>query len=303
MTAHRVTHDRLELGESCRWDEVTQRLCWVDVLTGRLFEAEAEAEADAVTEVRCLEVGAVVTALAPVADRSGWLVAVDQGLALLARDGGLTPLVELEGGKGGRVRMNDGACDPRGRFWVGSMAYDAAPGAGSLYRVDLDGSWTKVLGDLTISNGIGWSPDGSRMYHVDSGAATITAYDFDLDKGEISAPTSLVVLSGGGVPDGLCVDREGYLWVAIWGAGEVHRYTPEGQQVCVVEVPASQPSSCALGGPYGRELFITTARHGAADADLARQQESGCLFAVTVDVPGQPIQPFLGAPATGGAAS
>ena len=292
--AHPVSAERFDLGEGCRWDEDTQRLSWVDVFTGRLFEASWDRSR--LTDVSTVQIAGVLTGYAPLPDRTGWIVAANQEVGLLSRSGELRPLAAPEAGKGGRVRMNDAACDPRGRFWAGSMAFGAAPGAGSLYRVDVDGSCTKTVTDLTISNGLGWSPDANTMYHVDSGAATVFAYNYDLEQGALSNGRPLVVITGEGVPDGLCVDRDGYLWVAIWGAGEIHRYAPDGQRVAVVEVAASQPSSCALGGADGRQLFITTARHDIAEDLLGRQPDAGRVFSATVDVPGQPIQPFRGHP-------
>jgi sugar lactone lactonase YvrE len=294
LVARPVSEEALDLGESCRWDETTGRLNWVDVFTGRLFEAEYDGSG--LTHLVERSVDGVLTAVAPLPDRSGWVIAANHGIALLSRTGELTPLAEPEAGSGGLVRMNDAVCDPAGRFWAGSMAFDASPGAGSLYRYDLDGSCSRVLREVTISNGIGWSRDGRRMYHVDSGGAgTVTAYDYDVADGSLSGGEPFVVLEGEpGVPDGLCMDSEDHLWLAIWGAGEVRRYSPDGRLVCVVEVAARQPSSCALGGADGRQLFITTARNGL-DADvLAGQPDSGRLFCVEVDVPGVPVHPFRG---------
>jgi sugar lactone lactonase YvrE len=293
LVARPVSEECLDLGEGCRWDETTQLLNWVDVFTGRLFEGAYDGFQ--LTQVVEWSVDGVLTASAPLPDRSGWVVAANQGIAVLSRSGEITPLAEPEAGKGGAVRMNDAACDPAGRFWAGSMAFDADPGAGSLYRYELDGTCTQVLRDLTISNGIGWSRDGRRMYHVDSGAGTLMAYDYDLSRGSLSGGRPLVVLEEGhGVPDGLCMDSDDHLWVAIWGAGEVRRYSPDGEQVCVVEVAASQPSSCALGGADGRQLFITTARRDVHADVLSRQPDAGRLFCVEVDVPGLPLNTFGG---------
>ena len=293
LVARPVSTERLDLGEGCRWDEVTQRLQWVDVFTGRLFEAAYDGSQ--LTDTVEVAVDGVLTATGPLVDRSGWIVAANQGIALLSRGGAITWLAEPEAGKGGAVRMNDAACDPAGRFWAGSMAFDASPGAGSLYRYDVDAACSQVLTDLTISNGLGWSVDGRRMYHVDSGAATLTVYDYDLERGRLSGGTPLVVLDEGqGVPDGLCVDSQDHLWVAIWGAGAVHRYSPEGELVCVVDVAASQPSSCALGGADGRQLFITTARRDVSPDVLDQQPDAGRLFSVEVDVPGLPLHAFRG---------
>ncbi len=291
--AYPVSAERYHVGEGCRWDEVTGRLSWVDVFAGRLYEASFDGTTLSTTSV--VEIPGHLTAFAPLPQRSaGWIIAANQGFSLLSRDGHLTVLASPESENDGRVRMNDGACDPAGRFWAGSMAYDASPHAGSLYRFDGAGC-TQVLNQITISNGIGWSPNGRLMYYIDSASGCIRRYDYDVVHGTISNPLTLVNVDPGlGVPDGLCVDRDGYLWVAIWGGSEVHRYSPYGDRVAVVSVAASRPSSCSLGGPEGRQLFITTARAGLSEAVLADEPDTGRLFSVTVDVPGQSLQPYLG---------
>jgi sugar lactone lactonase YvrE len=291
--ATRVTDDPVDIAESCRWDAVTQSLLWVDVFTGRLFRGSFDGERVVTTEVHAMP--GHLTAVAPVQDRSvGWIVAADQGFFTLGVDGKVTSLGDPEAGKAGVVRMNDGACDPAGRFWAGSMAYDASPGAGSLYRYDAPGQWVRTLADLTISNGIGWSPDGRSMYHVDSGAGTVSVLAYDVRDGTASDRRPLIAIDPDrGVPDGLCVDAHGDLWVAIWGGGEVHRYSPSGTLETVVRLPVSQPTSCALGGPDGRTLFIATARLGLSTDEAGQQPDAGLIFACGVETPGPPVQEFI----------
>ena len=164
------------------------------------------------------------------------------------------------------VRMNDGACDPQGRFWAGTMAYDESPGAGTLYRLELDGSCTTVLTGLTIANGIGWSPDGSTMYLNDSGTGCLEVFRFEMSTGAITNRRTLVRSDQPGVvPDGLTVDEEGGIWVALWGGGAVNRYAPDGSLLASLELPVERPTSCAFGGPDRATLFITTAREGLDD--------------------------------------
>jgi sugar lactone lactonase YvrE len=286
FTARAVSDERVELGEGCRWDGANKQLLWVDILTGRLFCAKFDGEKLVTTSV--YEVPGHLTAIAPFEDASqGWIIAANQGFSWLKLNGDVVLLAEPEAVNGGLVRMNDGACDPLGRFWAGSMAYDVSPGAGSLYRYGAEGRWTRVLSDVTISNGIGWSPDGELMYYVDSGAGTVSVMDFDLADGTVANRKTLIAVDPNqGVPDGLCVDEDGYLWVAIWGAGEVRRFSPDGEQVAVVELEASQPSCCALGGPDGRTLFITTARVDLPEETLARQPDAGRVFICSVETPG-----------------
>ncbi len=150
------------------------------------------------------------------------------GYLYVDEDGAVRELAQPEAGRVD-VRMNDGACDPQGRFWAGTMAYDEAPGAGVLYRLELDGSCTTVITGLTISNGIGWSPDGTTMYLADSGTGRVDAFDFDGASGDVTGRRTIVAIDEPGVaPDGLTVDEEGAIWVALWGGGAVHRYGPDG---------------------------------------------------------------------------
>ena len=194
------------------------------------------------------------------------------------------------------VRMNDGACDPQGRFWAGTMAYDESPGAGALYRLELDGSCTTVLTGLTIANGIGWSPDGSTMYLNDSGTGCLETFRFDSDSGAITNRRTLVRSDQPGVvPDGLTVDADGGIWVAWWGGGVVNRYAPDGSLLASVQFPVERPTSCAFGGRELETLFVTTAREGLDGDALARQPDCGRVFAVSgLGVRGLPCQPYLG---------
>jgi sugar lactone lactonase YvrE len=219
------------------------------------------------------------------------VIAANQGIALLGHDGTLTWLAEPEAGGAGRIRMNDGACDPAGRFWAGSMAYDETPGAGALYRYDGERRYTRILDQVTISNGLAWSPDRTRMYYADTAAQTISVLDYDNATGNVAGRRTLATANQrGGGPDGMCIDSEGCLWVAIWGAGEVRRYTPAGEQVAVVTLDAAQPTCPALGGDTGHTLFVTTAREGMAEQLLAAQPDAGRVFATQVDVSGPAVQ-------------
>jgi sugar lactone lactonase YvrE len=268
------------------------RLTWVDVLDGRVNVADVR-DAVAVVERHTLDVP-VSAALPMAAPEDGWILAAGGGFAHLAADGAVRMLAQPELAKAGVVRMNDAKCDPLGRLWAGSMAYDESPGMGSLFRVDLDGSVTRVREGLQISNGIDWSPDGRTFYFNDSGHGVVYAAPYDLDRGEIG-PLRPLVAPEGGAPDGLTVDAEGMIWVALWQGGAVHRYDPAGRLVERVEVAAQLTTSCCLGGSDGRTLFITTATRGLTDAELRAEPDCGRLFAATVDVPGPPTATFLGA--------
>ncbi|MCQ4084835.1 PfkB family carbohydrate kinase [Streptomyces sp. RB6PN25] len=203
----------------------------------------------------------------PRAEDPGWVAACGTGIALLDEDGHLDWLARPEDGARTRMRMNDGCADPRGRFLAGSMAYDGTPGAGALYRVDIDGSVERILDGLTIPNGPVFSPDGSVMYLADSARRQIFAYDYDTLAGALG-PAHLFAELGpqDGAPDGMAVETHGHLWSSEWGAARLRRYSPDGQLVQTLPLPATQPTSCAFGGPHGTDLFITTATYQLAYA-------------------------------------
>jgi sugar lactone lactonase YvrE len=288
-TADIANDEVFELGEGPLWLP-DGRLSWVDILAGTVLVADERAV------ITCRhQTGLHVGAAVPLADAGdGWLLAAGTGFAHLSGDGSVHRLAEAEHGRGGSVRMNDAGCDPAGRLWAGSMAYDERPGAGSLFRVDLDGRVTRVLGDRQVSNGIDWSPDGRTVYYADSGHAVVYHAPYDMNRGRLGALRPLIEPApGDGAPDGLTVDAEGMLWVAFWGGGAVRRYDPGGCLLEVIRTGAPQTTSCCLGGADGRTLFITTAAIGLPADQLT--PASGRLLATRVDVPGPPARPFRGA--------
>ncbi|MGH3510306.1 MAG: SMP-30/gluconolactonase/LRE family protein [Nocardioidaceae bacterium] len=269
---------RSELGESPCWDPRTNRLLWVDILAGLVHTITVEGT------TRTFKIGQPVSAV--VADGDGWLLAVETGIQRCDRDLSLVGAVDLLP-RPTLVRMNDAARDSRGRLWVGTLAYDERPGAGTLFRVDPDDSAHSMVTGLGISNGIAWSADERRMYHVDSLARIIWAREYDVATGEIGAPTAWYRPGDrAGVPDGIALDADGCLWVALWGGAAVVRLDPEGRVIDEIAVPALQVSSVAFGGEGLRTLFVTTASEGLDEAALARYPASGELFSVPVSVPG-----------------
>jgi sugar lactone lactonase YvrE len=278
------------LGEGSRWHSSTGELLWVDITGGMLFREFVD-DAGHLTRVATHEASMPVGAVAPVAAIGGWVLAAGRGFAYLPEDGPLRVVAETDAVAG--ARMNDGACDRRGRFWAGAVAHDLAPGASSLYRLDGDGSVSPVLRGLTISNGIGWSPDGSTMYLADSGPGCVFAFDFDEPAGELSSRRVLIELDAGeGVPDGLTVDDQGCLWVAVYGGSEVRRYSPSGALLERVPVPARQVTSCCFGGPLGTTLFITTARERFGEDESREQPLAGSVFAVPTTMTAPAVAEF-----------
>jgi sugar lactone lactonase YvrE len=284
-----------EHGEGVVWDDVRQELLWVDVGAGRLHRGRPGPAG--VEHLGSLEIGEPLGSVAPstaTATAGGWIVAAGPGFARLGPDGSLTWLAEPGAGHP-ELRMNDGACDPRGRFWAGSMAYAETPGAGTLYRLDPDGTATAVVHDTTISNGLGWSADGTTMWFADSGDGTVDAFDFDPRAGTVSGRRTVVAVDpGDGVPDGLTVDADDHLWVAIWDGGEVRRHAPDGTLVARVRLPVSRPTSCCFGGAELTTLFVSTARKDLTADQLAGQPGAGRLFSVDTGVRGVAQPRFAG---------
>jgi sugar lactone lactonase YvrE len=296
MNTHRVTAWSLEpglLSEGPRWDEKRQELLWVDIL-GRGFHRATLTADGGPDQVRTMALDRHVGAVAPIAG-GGYVLAAGQGFLFVDEAGSVRELAQPEAGHV-HVRMNDGACDPQGRFWAGTMAYDESPGAGTLYRLELDGGCSTVLTGLTISNGIGWSPDGMTMYLSDSGAGLVEAFDFDGSTGAIGGRRTLVALDQPGVaPDGLTVDAEGDIWVALYGGWAVNRYGPDGSLRATVPIPVAQTTSCAFGGRERRTLFVTTGRERLDEAALERQPDAGRVFSVTgLGVRGPGCSPYRG---------
>jgi sugar lactone lactonase YvrE len=276
------------LGEGPVWDAARGALWWVDIPAGLVHRFDPRTGAD-----RAMPIGSAVGAVA--LRRGGTLlVAVAEGLAELDPDSGrLRSLLSFASGDR-PLRCNDGKCDPAGRFWVGRMAMDAEPGAGALLRVDPDLAVTTRLAGLTIPNGLGWSPDGNRMYFVDSTWGEVREHPYDTATGSMGEGRALVRFpDDGSVPDGLTVDAEGHLWVARWGAGCVVRVTPDGAVVDRVDLPVSRVTSCTFGGEDLDVLYVTTAR-GDDAADLAREPLAGGLFRCRPGVRGVFPVPFAG---------
>jgi sugar lactone lactonase YvrE len=252
-----------ELGEGPRWDAANNRLLWVDIRRGELHAWDG-------SEDRVAEVGAPLGAAVPTVDGDVLLAFADR-LALLSGE----TLASIPHGP--HMRLNDGACDAEGRFWVGSMRRDETKRCdAALYR--FDGGLATVLDGVSLSNGIGWSPAGSRMYYVDTLTRRVDVFDYDGELGSRRPFTAIEKEAG--FPDGLTVDDEGGVWVALWGGSALRRYAPDGSLDRVLPVPAVNVTSCCFGGADGSTLFITTA---APD---------GHVFVADPGVAGPPAQPF-----------
>lgn len=287
ITAELVLDAHAEVGEGAAWDAAAGRLIWVDITGHCVHELRQDGRA------RSWDAGEDVGAAMPRAS-GGLILAVRSGFAALAEHGSVTPFVQVEADLPGN-RMNDGKCDPQGRFWAGTMPYQDTPGAGSLYRLDADVTVHRVLTGLTLSNGLGWSPDGRTFYLIDSATQGADAFDFDPAAGMlINRRRAVSIDSEDGMPDGMTVDDDGCLWIALWGGGAVRRYRPDGTLDTMVRVPASQVTSCAFGGPDRGDLYITTAAYQLTAGERAAQPHAGGLFRCRPGVTGPPATPYAG---------
>ena len=222
-----------------------------------------------------------------------WLVARDCELNWLDwESGSISAFCAVESGKP-LNRFNDGQCDSQGRLWIGTMDQGASGAVGALYMIEEGRPPQRMLEGLTISNGMGWSSDGHKFYFTDTATNRVDVFDFNVATGTISNRRALATFAVNEFPDGMTIDADGNLWVALWGAWAVVCLDGQnGRELRRIPLPVSQPSSCAFGGPQLDELFITTARVGLSAAMLAREPDAGGVFRIRPDVRGQPIQPF-----------
>jgi sugar lactone lactonase YvrE len=281
MDVEQVTGPVVYHGEGPVWHPGWGGLRFVDMLAGDVMTLAA----DGSLERR--HVGSVVAAVRP-RNGGGAVIGVERGFALEEPDGTVTALPELWSDAG--VRMNEGGCDPDGRFYCGSMAYDQTPGAASVYRLDPDGSVQVVLRHVTVSNGLEWSPDGSRAYYNDTATGGIAVFDYDPEDGLTNRRT-FAELPDGGRPDGLTVDAEGGVWTAVSNGGAVYRYSTDGVLAEKLAVPACKVTACTFGGENLDQLFITTSQE---NIDTREDPLAGSLFRAAVGIRGLPVRPFAG---------
>jgi sugar lactone lactonase YvrE len=241
---------------------------------------------DADGSVRRQHVGVVAAALRP-RRAGGCVVAGERELLLSDSDELDAPLRSLgQAWDDPTVRMNDGGCDPDGRFYIGSMAYDESPGRGSLYVAGPDGALRVVLPEVTISNGLDFSPDGALAYYADTTTGRVDVLDYDREGGLTGRRPFVVVDPEDGAPDGLTVDAEGGVWVALWGGSAVHRYSHDGKLDAVVRLPVRKITAVTFGGENLDRLYITTS---ALDVDRSEQPDAGAVFAADPGVRGRPV--------------
>ncbi|WP_373529637.1 SMP-30/gluconolactonase/LRE family protein [Nostoc sp.] len=283
---HNVLEARARLGEGPIWDSNKKLLYWVDIYNRRVHQFNPATGKD-----RFFDVGDVVGAIA-IAGKDRLIMALRHHLAFLdTQTGEVATILEIEAHLPDN-RFNDGKCDPQGRFFFGSMCSSEKPQA-SLYRYDTDGSLHIMETGLTISNGLGWSPDQKTFYLTDSPQQKIYVYDFNSVTGNISNRRIFVDLTNESFyPDGLTIDSEGYIWSAMWNGWCVIRFNPKGEEILRIKLPVQVPTSCTFGGEDLQTLYITTASVGLSQAEIDKSFSSGDLFALQTDVTGLPSYDF-----------
>jgi sugar lactone lactonase YvrE len=277
------------VGEAPHWDDRTKSLLFVDLTAGVVFRYGQSG-----VKLGSFSVGQEVGAVVP--RRGGGLVlAVRDGIAVASDAGeGFELTAPVEGDTPGN-RMNDAKCDPAGRLLAGTTAFDFSPHSAALYRVEPDWSFKQVVRDVTQSNGMAWSPSGSRMYFIDSATQGVDVFDYEVGTGSVSNRRRLVTIErGNGTPDGMTADDKGNLWVACFGGGAVRCFSPSGVQLAEVVFPVTQVTSCAFGGPGLADLYVTSAAYRLNPSQLRRQPHAGATFVCRPGAVGMPASSFAG---------
>lgn len=275
------------LGEGPHWCVQEQALYWVDILEDCFYRYDP-----ATGDQERYDIGQAVGTVVR-RESGGFVLALRNGLAFYDDEYGLRPIVDPESERP-ETRFNDGKCDRSGRFWAGTMADGSSP-VGSLYRLDTDLTLHRMVTGVSVSNGLGWSPDNRIMYYTDTPTHKIYMYDYDAATGDIENRRVFAEIPDGeGGPDGLTVDSEGGVWSARWDGWKITRYDLDGKVEREVKVPAARVTSCVFGGPDLDELYITTARVGFDAAQLADQPAAGGIFRLKAGVKGMPEPQFGG---------
>lgn len=271
-----------DVGEAPFWDGRTYTLTWVDILAGTVHSYRPASDGTLKTHTIGQEVGAAVPRTA-----GGLVLAVRDGIVTLDPSSGILEAVAPIEADNPDNRMNDAACDPMGRLWAGTCAFDLTHANGALYRVEADGEYMTSLDHVTLSNGIAWSPHGRLMYYTDSLTQRVDVFDYDLESGSATHRRPFVEIpADAGLPDGLTVDSEGGVWVALWDGGALRRYDAAGILDRTLELPVQKVTNCVFGGPDLETLYITTGAIGLTDADLRAQPHAGSVFSCRPGVAG-----------------
>jgi len=271
-----------DLGEGPIWSADTSSVTWTDITQNTFHTADIDTG-----KTMSFGVPSMVGAIAH-SKEGGYIAATQKGFARIGVDGKYSPLHSFLPDD---MRMNDGKVDPSGRFWAGSMALSFEKGRGSLYVLEKDNSYRSILDDITLSNGMGWSPDAQYFYYIDSVPGVLKRFDYDLHTGQISNPKDLITFdSSSGIPDGMSMSSDGKIVIALWPGRRIEIYEPSGEKVSEITLGVSRPTSCTFAGPNRDILIVSTASQGI---DRADEPLAGKILAVTgTGLSGLPTQQY-----------
>lgn len=290
-----VLDTKSSLGEGAVWNYRTAELLWVNISDRILNIYSPRSQYN-----RELLTGQMIGTVVP-AESGKVIAALEEGFYQIDPGTGSKLFIANPEEDKPENRFNDGKCDPAGRFWAGTMHREGKPGEGALYRLDPDGSVQMMIGNVSISNGIVWSADKTKMYYIDTPTQKVMAWDYDNETGDIRNPVTAVEIPDEmGYPDGMTIDTEGNVWIALWGGAAVGCWNPEtGELLRTIDVPARNVTSCAFGDEDLGTLYITTARQGTNEDDLKKFPHAGGLFRVRPGVKGVQAYFFKGEFAAG----
>ena len=282
MNIRAISEVTSDLGEGPIWSADTNSVTWTDITQNTFHTADIDTG-----KTMSFGVPSMVGAIAHSKD-GGYIAATQKGFARIGVDGKYSPLHSFLPDD---MRMNDGKVDPSGRFWAGSMALSFERGRGSLYVLEKDNSYRSILDDITLSNGMGWSPDAQYFYYIDSVPGVLKRFDYDLYTGHISNPKDLITFdSSSGIPDGMSMSSDGKIVIALWDGGRIEIYEPSGEKVSEITLGVSRPTSCTFAGPNRDILIVSTASQGIDQAD---EPLAGKILAVTgTGLSGLPTQQY-----------
>ncbi len=284
-----VLPQRYLLGEGPVWDFRRKVICWVDILNGEIHQYSP-----ATKKHHVISIGLMIGAAVLCTD-GNFLTALSLGFAFVNRENEVVSMIANPESDITGNRFNDGKVGPDGRFWAGTMSHTDEPEKGSLYVFDTDHSVTKKISKVSISNGMAWSLDNRTWYYIDTPTYEVVAYDFDLVSGDISGKRVVISIpKEDGSPDGMTIDSEGMLWIAHWDGWQITRWSPTtGEKLSGIKMPAARITSCTFGGDDLGDLYITSARTGLTEDQLAGQPLAGSLFVIrNIGVKGLPAFEF-----------
>jgi len=282
MNIRAISEVTSDLGEGPIWSADTNSVTWTDITQNTFHTADIDTG-----KTMSFGVPSMVGAIAHSKD-GGYIAATQKGFARIGVDGKYSSLHSFLPDD---MRMNDGKVDPAGRFWAGSMALSFEKGRGSLYILEKDNSYRSILDDITLSNGMGWSPDAQYFYYIDSVPGVLKRFDYDLHTGQISNPKDLITFdSSSGIPDGMSMSSDGKIVIALWDGRRIEIYEPSGEKVSEITLGVSRPTSCTFAGPNRDILIVSTASQGI---DRADEPLAGKILAVTgTGLSGLPTQQY-----------